>query len=87
MREPLAFANSSKLFVKFFANFCLFCQVFPRIPLAVLWDFKGLWALQTRFLVFQIFSLRPGLGGPVAICHLPFAICHLPFAFLGLNRQ
>ena len=34
--------NYSKLFVKFPPNFRLFCQVFPNISLAILWNYKGL---------------------------------------------
>jgi hypothetical protein len=35
--------------------FRLFCQVFPKILFAVLWDFKGLQGPQERFFRFQTF--------------------------------
>jgi hypothetical protein len=54
--------GAAKFFVKLSSsprqeNAC-FCQVFPNISLAVLWDFKG---LQGRNLLFAAFFESPNL--------------------------
>jgi hypothetical protein len=53
-------------FSKHFQISGCFLQGFPKIPLAVLWDFKGLRWIKTEKAPLQIFCLLPGLDEPVA---------------------
>jgi len=64
MPEPRAAANFSKLFAKFLQIFRLCRQIFPKIPLAVFGDFKGLRALQARFAKLQVFCSGAGPASP-----------------------
>jgi hypothetical protein len=41
-----------------FQNWAVFVQGFPKIPLAVLWYFKGLQGQKTNKIPFQIFPSR-----------------------------
>jgi hypothetical protein len=54
-------AGGLQTFAKLFQNQAYFLQGFPKIPLAVLWDFKDLQYLQTHFPLLQTFAARVGL--------------------------
>ena len=58
---PLSKICSCKFFVKFLQIFPLFWQVFPKIPLAVLCDIKGLLGEKALFFDCKFFG-RPAHG-------------------------